>query len=257
MCQKKQLSFKVRPLLNNMHTLFISDLHLHESRPQATRAFFHFLYTQAIHAEALYILGDFFDAWIGDDDDSELVQDIASGLHKLSELGVAIYFMHGNRDFLLGESYASKAGMTIINDGTVINLYGTPTLLMHGDSLCTDDIEYQQFRTMVRNPQWQEQILAQPLAVRRALATQMREKSQSMNSLKAEDIMDVSPAEVVTQMKAASVTRLIHGHTHRPARHQMIIDGEAAERIVLGDWHDSGWCIKADENSVELIDWKI
>jgi len=240
-----------------MHTLFISDLHLHESRPQVTRAFFHFLYTQAIHAEALYILGDFFDAWIGDDDDSELSQDIASGLHKLSELGVAIYFMHGNRDFLLGAAYASKAGMTLIPDGIVIDLYGTPSLLMHGDSLCTGDIEYQQFRTTVRSPQWQQQILSQPLAARRALAAQLREKSQSMNSLKADDIMDVSPTEVVAQMEAAGVTRLIHGHTHRPARHPLIINGKPAERIVLGDWHDSGWCIKADQHSIELIDWKI
>jgi UDP-2,3-diacylglucosamine hydrolase len=240
-----------------MHTLFISDLHLHESRPQATRAFFHFLHTQAVHAEALYILGDFFDAWIGDDDDSELVQDIANGLHKLSELGVAIYFMHGNRDFLLGNAYASKAGMTLISDGIVIDLYSTPTLLMHGDSLCTDDIEYQQFRTMVRSPQWQQQILAQPIAARRALAAQLRAKSQSMNSLKAQDIMDVSPAEVVAQMEAAGVTRMIHGHTHRPARHTLIINNKPAERIVLGDWHDSGWCIKADQNSIELIDWNI
>ena len=240
-----------------MHTLFISDLHLHESRPQVTRAFFQFLYTQAIHAEALYILGDFFDAWIGDDDDSELVQDVASGLQKLSQLDVAIYFMHGNRDFLLGDTYASKAGMSLINDGTVIDLYGTPTLLMHGDSLCTDDTEYQQFRAMVRSPQWQQQILAQSLAARRALATQLREKSQSMNSLKADDIMDVSSNEVIAQMKAASVTRLIHGHTHRPARHQLVIDSKPAERIVLGDWHDSGWCIKADQNTIELIDWKI
>lgn len=240
-----------------MHTLFISDLHLHESRPQVTRAFFHFLYTQAIHAEALYILGDFFDAWIGDDDDSELVQDVANGLHKLSELGVAIYFMHGNRDFLLGNTYANKAGMTLIPDGKVIDLYDTPSLLMHGDSLCTDDVEYQQFRAMVRSPQWQQQILAQPLAARRALAAQLREKSQSMNSLKADDIMDVSPTAVVAQMAAAGVTRLIHGHTHRPARHPLIINGKPAERIVLGDWHDSGWCIKADQKSIELIDWKI
>lgn len=240
-----------------MHTLFISDLHLHESRPQVTRAFFQFLYTQAIHAEALYILGDFFDAWIGDDDDSELVQDVASGLHQLSELGVAIYFMHGNRDFLLGETYATKAGMELIPDGIIIDLYGTPTLLMHGDSLCTDDIEYQQFRAMVRSPQWQQQILAQPIAARRALAAQMREKSQSMNSLKAEDILDVSPAEVIAQMGAAGVIRMIHGHTHRPARHSLVVNNQSAERIVLGDWHDFGWCIKADNNTIELINWPL
>ncbi len=240
-----------------MHKLFISDLHLHEERPQITRAFFHFLHTQAIHAEALYILGDFFDAWIGDDDDAQLPQEVATELFALKKKGVAIYFMHGNRDFLLGSTYTSKAGMTLIPDGIIIDLYGTPTLLMHGDSLCTDDTEYQQFRTMVRSPQWQQQILAQPLAVRRALAAQMREKSQSMNSLKAEDIMDVSHAEVITQMEAAGVSRLIHGHTHRPARHQLIINNKPAERIVLGDWHDSGWCIKADHTNLELFDWKI
>jgi len=165
--------------------------------------------------------------------------------------------MPGNRDFLVGDTYANKAGISIIDDGTVIDLYGTPTLLMHGDSLCTGDTEYQKFRQMVRNPQWQQQILTQPLTVRRALAAQMREKSQSMNSLKAEDILDVTPDEVVAQMKAAGVTQMIHGHTHRPARHPLIIDGKPAERIVLGDWHDSGWCIKADQTGIELIDWEI
>jgi UDP-2,3-diacylglucosamine hydrolase len=128
---------------------------------------------------------------------------------------------------------------------------------MHGDTLCTDDVDYQQFRTMVRNPQWQQQILAQPLAARRALATQLREKSQSMNSLKADDIMDVSPTEVIAQMENAGVTRMIHGHTHRPARHQLVVAGKPAERIVLGDWHDTGWCIKADQNNIDLIEWKI
>jgi len=240
-----------------MRTLFIADLHLHESRPHITRAFFHFLHTQAIHAEALYILGDFFDAWIGDDDDTPLPQAVADELVALSKTGVAIYFMHGNRDFLLGNAYASKAGMSLIDDGIVIDLYGTPTLLMHGDSLCTDDAEYQQFRTMVRSSQWQQQILAQPLVARRALAAQLREKSQSMNSLKAEDIMDVAPSAVIAHMETAGVTRMIHGHTHRPARHPLIINNQPAERIVLGDWHDFGWSVKADRTSIELLDWKI
>lgn len=240
-----------------MHTLFISDLHLHESRPQVTRAFFQFLQTQAIHAEALYILGDFFDVWIGDDDDTQLLQDVADELFALKNKGVTIFYLHGNRDFLLGNNYANKAGMTLIPDGTVINLYGTPTLLMHGDSLCTSDVSYQQFRKLVRSAPWQDQFLAQSISARRAIAAQLREKSESMNSMKAEDIMDVSPAEVITQMEAAGVAQLIHGHTHRPARHQLVIDGKAAERIVLGDWHDSGWCIKADENTIKLIDWKI
>lgn len=240
-----------------MHTLFISDLHLHESRPQVTRAFFHFLQTQAIHAEALYILGDFFDAWIGDDDDTELPRQVADALHQLTQHGVTIYFMHGNRDFLLGENYANKAGMTLIPDGTVVDLYGTAALLLHGDTLCTDDQDYQQFRTMVRSPEWQRQILAQPLAARRALAAQLREKSQSMNSLKATDIMDVTPAEVIKQMEQANVQIMIHGHTHRPARHALIANNHPAERIVLGDWHDFAWCIKADASNIELINWPI
>ena len=240
-----------------MHSLFISDLHLHESRSQITRAFFQFLHTQAIHAEALYILGDFFDAWIGDDDDSELANDIANALHLLNAQGVAIYFMHGNRDFLLGEHYAQRAGMQIIPEGTVINLYGTPTLLVHGDALCTSDIEYQQFRTMVRSPQWQQQVLAQPLAARRALAAQLREKSQSMNSLKAEDIMDVTEAEVIAQLQQANVTHMIHGHTHRPARHLLEVNNQTAERLVLGDWHDWGWCIKASAEAIALEHWVI
>lgn len=240
-----------------MPVLFISDLHLHESRPQITRAFFHFLHTQAIHADALYILGDFFDAWIGDDDDAELPQQVAAELFALHQQGIAIYFQHGNRDFLLGKGYACKAGMTLIPETTIIDLYGTPTLLLHGDTLCTADQDYQQFRRMVRSTQWQQQILAQPLATRRTLAKQLREKSQSMNSIKAEDIMDVTPAEVVAQMQQAQVTRLIHGHTHRPAHHRLDLNGIQAERIVLGDWHDHGWCIKATATACELMQWKL
>lgn len=240
-----------------MYTLFISDLHLHESRPQITRAFFHFLHTQAINAESLYILGDFFDAWIGDDDDAELPQQVANELLALTRNGVTIYFMHGNRDFLLGDSYAKKSGMIIIPEGTVIDLYGTATLLVHGDALCTDDKDYQAFRAMVRSPQWQQQVLAQPLAARRALAAQLRDKSQSMNSLKAADIMDVTPAEVVKQMEEAKVQVMIHGHTHRPARHKLLANNRPAERIVLGDWHDFAWCIRADSNGMELKNWEI
>lgn len=240
-----------------MYTLFISDLHLHESRPQITRAFFHFLHTQAINAESLYILGDFFDAWIGDDDDAELPQQVANELLALTRNGVTIYFMHGNRDFLLGDSYAKKSGMIIIPEGTVIDLYGTATLLVHGDALCTDDKDYQAFRAMVRSAQWQQQVLAQPLAARRALAAQLRDKSQSMNSLKAADIMDVTPAEVVKQMEEAKVQVMIHGHTHRPARHKLLANNNPAERIVLGDWHDFAWCIRADSNGMELKSWEI
>jgi UDP-2,3-diacylglucosamine hydrolase len=245
-----------------MITLFISDLHLHPERPQLTRAFFHFLHTRARGAQALYILGDFFDAWIGDDDDTPLNAEVATELKALSNAGTRIFLMHGNRDFLLGEAFATSAGAQLIADSTVIDLYGCPTLLMHGDSLCTGDKDYMAFRQQVRSPQWQQQILSQPLSARRALAAQLREKSQEMNSLKAEDIMDVTEAEVVRVMSEAKVTRLIHGHTHRPARHPMTINGTPAERIVLGDWHHRAWALEANqspqaEEALELIDWVI
>jgi UDP-2,3-diacylglucosamine hydrolase len=240
-----------------MATFFISDLHLHESRPQVTRAFFQFLHTQVKGAEKLYILGDFFDAWIGDDNDAPLNQEVARELKTLSDSGTQIFLMHGNRDFLLGNQFAAHAGAQLISEYTTVDLYGQPTLLLHGDSLCTDDTQYISFRQQVRSPQWQQQILAQPLAARRALAAQMREKSESMNSLKAEDIMDVNQREVEQTMKNASVKLMIHGHTHRPDRHLFEIVGEPAERIVLGDWHDKGWAVYADENKIELISWPI
>ncbi|MES2674079.1 MAG: UDP-2,3-diacylglucosamine diphosphatase [Pseudomonadota bacterium] len=240
-----------------MYTLFISDLHLHESRPHITRAFFQFLRAQTRDLEALYILGDFFDTWIGDDDDALLNAEVATALKQLSQQGTQIFLMHGNRDFLLGEKFATDAGASLIAEGTIINLYGCPTLLLHGDNLCTGDKDYIKFRQQVRSPQWQQHILAQPLAARRALAAELREKSQAMNSLKAEDIMDVTPEEVVRVMQDASTPRLIHGHTHRPARHTLTIGGQNAERIVLGDWHDQAWAITASPDKIELIHWNI
>jgi len=240
-----------------MRTLFISDVHLHESRPQITRAFFEFLHGIQEDVDALYILGDFFDAWVGDDDDAPLNADVAAELKLLSQRGTKIFLMHGNRDFLLGEQFAAQAGAKIIAENTVIDLYGQPTLLLHGDELCTGDQEYIAFRKQVRSPQWQAQILAQPLAARRALAAQMREKSQAMNSLKAEDIMDVTPDEVVRVMADAGVTRLIHGHTHRPARHALNIRATSAERIVLGDWHDNAWVLIATKDELTLTHWAI
>ncbi|RZA04234.1 MAG: UDP-2,3-diacylglucosamine diphosphatase [Moraxellaceae bacterium] len=240
-----------------MATLFISDVHLHESRPQVTQAFFHFLHTQAKGVEKLYILGDFFDAWIGDDDESPLNIEVATELKKISDSGTDIFLMHGNRDFLLGEKFAAKAGAKIMEEYSNIDLYGEPTLLLHGDSLCIDDTEYMAFRQQVRSPLWQQHILSQPLAARRILAAQLREKSEAMNSLKAEDIMDVNQAEVIRVMQDAGVKRLIHGHTHRPARHVLSVGDDKAERVVLGDWHDKGWAIYADENKFELINWPL
>jgi UDP-2,3-diacylglucosamine hydrolase len=233
-------------------TLFISDLHLHESRPLVTRAFFQFL-ESAREAEALYILGDFFDAWIGDDDDQPLVKDVTTQLQSLAKTGTRLFLMHGNRDFLIGKQFIEKINATLLGDEESINLYGVNTLLLHGDSLCTADTDYMQFRGLVRNPVWQEQFLAQPLDTRRAIANELRNKSKSMNSLKADDILDVTTSEVEKHFKQFNVQRMIHGHTHRPARHSLSIEGTQCERIVLGDWHDSFWFICADETKVELI----
>ena len=236
-----------------MTTLFISDLHLDADLPRLTDAFLAFMRQRAAQAEALFILGDFFEVWIGDDDESAFNLDIADELRKFSDRGGRLFLMVGNRDFLLGEHYASRCGAELLPDPTVIDLYGTPTLLMHGDSLCTRDAEYMAFRAQSRSPQWQAQMLSQTLAARRAFARQAREKSQQHNRMQASDIMDVTPDEVVRVMQVHGVRRLIHGHTHRPARHPLLLDGEAAERIVLGDWGDYVWWLEAQaDGSLEL-----
>ncbi len=224
---------------------FISDLHLDESRPAVTRAFFEFLDTRVKGADALYILGDFFEVWVGDDDDATFARQIVERLRRFRDSGTPIYFMHGNRDFLVGEQFARATGATLLSDPTVIDLYGKPLLLMHGDSLCTRDREYMAFRQQARSAEWQQALLAQPLEARRALAKKLREQSKSMNSLKAEDIMDVTPKEVVGEMTKHGVKTLIHGHTHRPARHTVDLKGQCGERFVLGDWGESLWWIEA------------
>ena len=240
-----------------MTTIFISDVHLHESRPEVTDGFYEFLRTQAQEAEALYILGDFFDVWIGDDDDSPLATQTAERLRQVADQGVAIYLMHGNRDFLLGEQFATSAGATLINDPTMVQLGERSAVLMHGDTLCTRDVDYMAFRAQIRSPQWQAQALAQPLAVRRQIAMELRNQSKSMSSLKAEDIMDVTPEEVVKVMEEADASVLIHGHTHRPKRHALTVKGQAAERIVLGDWHEHGWCLRAEGSELSLESWRL
>ncbi|MGO1463155.1 MAG: UDP-2,3-diacylglucosamine diphosphatase [Marinobacter sp.] len=228
-----------------MTTLFISDLHLEESRPDITGAFLGFLEKKASGAEQLYILGDFFEAWIGDDERTPLQEQIATALRALSDGGTRIFVMHGNRDFLLGEDFCARAGATLLDDPTLIDLYGTPTLLMHGDSLCTADVDYQKFRTNMRNPQTQKLILARPLKDRQQMARQLREMSMATNQGKAEDIMDVTPEEVVRVMETHNVPRLIHGHTHRPAEHSPEVHGKTAKRIVLGDWDENVWWLIA------------
>ena len=221
-----------------MATLFISDLHLDETRPHIVDLFTKFLAGEAREAAALYILGDLFESWIGDDGDSALALRVAAETRALRDSGVPVYFMHGNRDFLLGARYAARAGMTLLPDPTIIELEGERVLLMHGDTLCTDDIDYQKFRTLVRDPGWQRQFLAKSLSERRAFAAQARGESRKHTSKARPAIMDVNPAAVETMMRAHGVRRLIHGHTHRPATHQLNLDGNAAERIVLGDWYE-------------------
>ena len=235
-----------------MTTLFISDLHLDPERPAVTDLFLNFLATEATRAEALYILGDLFEAWIGDDDDAELGRVVASAFENLTDQKVPIYFIHGNRDFLLGEGFATASGIKLLPETQVIDLYGTPTLIMHGDTLCTDDVDYQTFRTQVRSPQWQAQMLSRPLTERRLIAGQFREGSREAMRTKAEDITDVNLDTVVRTMRAHSVRQLIHGHTHRPAVHELTVDGKPARRIVLGDWYDQGSVLRCDAAGCRL-----
>ncbi|PTB91669.1 UDP-2,3-diacylglucosamine diphosphatase [Marinobacter sp. B9-2] len=228
-----------------MTTLFISDLHLEESRPDITEAFLTFLDEKARSVDQLYILGDFFEAWIGDDERTPLQEQVAAALSKLRDSGTDIFLMHGNRDFLIGQDFCDRAGATLLDDPTVIDLHGTPTLLMHGDSLCTADVEYQKFRANMRNPQWQQMILQRPLEDRQQMARQLREISMAKNQGKEEFIMDVTPEEVVKDMEKHGVQRLIHGHTHRPAVHELMANGSPAKRIVLGDWDKNIWWLEA------------
>ena len=221
-----------------MSTLFISDLHLDESRPQLVDAFEELLAAQAKNVDALYILGDLFESYIGDDDDAALNARVARATRTLRDAGVPVFFMHGNRDFLLGPDYAARAGMTLLEDPAVIELAGERVLLMHGDTLCTDDVEYLKFRTLVRDPNWQRAFLAKPLAERRAFAAQARGESRRHTANAKPEIMDVNQIAVEAALRTHGVRRLIHGHTHRPATHRFDVDGMKAERIVLGDWYE-------------------
>lgn len=230
-----------------MATLFVSDLHLDPTRPITTTLFLDFLARQARQAEACYILGDLFEAWIGDDDDTELGRVVVNALRSLADSGVPVYFLHGNRDFLIGPRFASESGIQLLPETEVIDLYGEPVLLLHGDTLCTDDVDYQAFRAQVRNPVWQARLLEQPLAQRRALAGQLRETSRQALQLKATDITDVNPAAVNQALRAHGVRRMIHGHTHRPAIHEWTLEKLPVRRAVLGDWYVQGSVLRCDE----------
>jgi len=233
-------------------TLFISDLHLDDSRPRIVELFESFLAGEARSADGLYILGDLFEAYIGDDDDASLPAHVASAVGALNASGVPVFFIAGNRDFLLGENYARRAGMQLLDDRTVMDLYGTPTLLMHGDTLCTDDAAYLTFRSQVRDPAWQKMFLSQPLPARRAFAAKARDTSRAHVLQTDMAIMDVNQRAVEAALRQASVTRMIHGHTHRPAIHDFEFDGTKAQRIVLGDWYEQGSVLRVTPDAIEL-----
>lgn len=226
-----------------MSVLFISDLHLSPERPEVTRAFLRFLKSRASSAEALYVLGDLFEAWIGDDDPSDLALEVQSAFARLSNSGVALYVQQGNRDFLLGKRFAANTGAVMLGDETVIEHWGQRALVMHGDSLCTDDIDYQRFRRKSRNPLYKWCLRALPLKRRQKLASDWRARSRAANSNKPSAIMDVNSDAVDRVMQKHGVSLLIHGHTHRPDQHSVT----RGERLVLGDWDGMGWVIEMDK----------
>ncbi|MCY1286835.1 UDP-2,3-diacylglucosamine hydrolase [compost metagenome] len=231
--------------------LLISDLHLEEERPDISRAFLHFLEQRAPQAQALYILGDFFEAWIGDDAMTPFQRSIAQALRQLSDSGTRIYLMHGNRDFLIGRAFCREAGCTLLNDPTIVPMNGEPVLLMHGDSLCTRDEAYMRLRRWLRNPLTLWVLRHLPLATRHQLARKLRKESRAQTSMKASEITDVTAEEVPRIMAAHGVRTLIHGHTHRPAIHELTVDGQTARRIVLGDWDKQGWALQVDEQGFQ------
>lgn len=237
------------------HSLFVSDLHLWPSRPAITALFIDFLAQRACRAEALYILGDLFEYWAGDDDlDEAHHRSVIDALAACAASGTRIYFMHGNRDFLIARRFAEAAQATLLSDPTLLVLYGQRTLLSHGDAYCTDDTAYQDFRRQVREPSWQAQFLSQPLAARKAQIEAIRQRSEQEKSQKAEDIMDVNPAAITQLLREHHYPPLfIHGHTHRPAMHRHMVDGHLCQRWVLGDWYDQGSCLRVDASGCRNI----
>jgi UDP-2,3-diacylglucosamine hydrolase len=233
-------------------TYFISDLHLSADRDDINQCLFEFLREQAPHADALYVLGDLFEIWIGDDDQNDFTMSIAEAFKTLQQSGVPIYYIHGNRDFLIRQRFAKQAGFKILPEQVVIDLYGEPTLIMHGDELCTKDIEYQIFRKKARSWWWPRIMLSLPLSTRRKIASKGRTTSKQKQSKLSAEIMDVTSEEVITYMQKFDVKKLIHGHTHRPFVHPLEIDGQPAQRIVLGDWYEQGSILKVSPIAAEL-----
>ncbi|MEK6664563.1 MAG: UDP-2,3-diacylglucosamine diphosphatase [Pseudomonadota bacterium] len=237
-----------------MHSLFISDLHLCPTRPAINALFTRFIQDIAPQAEALYILGDFFEYWAGDDDLADPFHTaIAGTLAGLAKRGTRVYIMHGNRDFLLSDAFMRAAQATLLPDPLLLDLYGAPTLLMHGDTLCTDDVAYQKFRVMVRGTEWQRNFLAQPLSQRKAQIEDLRKKSAQEKSNKSAEIMDVNSDAVANTLRKHDYPRLIHGHTHRPARHSHSVDGMLCERWVLPDWYETGGYLRCGPAGCEAV----
>ncbi len=233
-------------------SLFISDLHLSETTPKIEQGLYEFL-EQKGDVDRLFLLGDIFEAWVGDDDDSALAHRFAASMKRLADRGTAIHFIRGNRDFLVGEAYLNQFGAALLGDTVAIEVAGESALLMHGDLLCTDDVDYMAFRSLAHNADWQAEMLAKPLAERRELAKQLRAMSKEAASNKAEDIMDVNQDAVTQAVNEHHVARIIHGHTHRPRRHTLA----NAERIVLGDWNSTGWYLLEHDEKLELVEFKL
>jgi len=235
-----------------MTILFISDLHLSDDRPEKLDLFYQFLSGAAQDAEALYILGDLFEALVGDDDNSSPNPEIFKALSALTASGADLFVMAGNRDFLMGKEFEKKTGAVLLPDPHVIDLYGEKTLLMHGDLLCTKDVDYLKFRMMVRNPEWQQQFLSKPLPERLAIAQQMRAASKEAMQDKIPVIMDTEQETVEKYLRDNKITKLIHGHTHRPAVHDFLLDGNTARRTVLGDWYQNENVLICDKKEQQL-----
>jgi UDP-2,3-diacylglucosamine hydrolase len=235
-----------------MARLFVSDVHLDAAHPEASAQFLEFLAAEAADAEALYILGDLFEAWIGDDDQDAAKAQVCAGLKALAARGVACFILHGNRDFLLGEEFCARSGCRLLSDPVVVQLDGERVLLTHGDALCTDDHAYQELRSVVRDARWQQRFLALPRARRELLANEARAGSRAHTARTVPYIMDVNAQAVAAAFRAARVRRMIHGHTHRPAVHDLVLDGAPAQRIVLGAWYEQGSYLRCEAGKYQL-----
>jgi UDP-2,3-diacylglucosamine hydrolase len=239
----------------NTFDLFISDLHLCASRPHITHSFVQFLKNIASSARALYILGDLFEYWAGDDDISHADHHaIILALKALRESGTALYIMHGNRDFLIGDAFCKAIGATLLNDPVLLNLYGKQVLLSHGDDLCIDDVAYMQFKVRVRNPAWVQDFLSQPLSMRKVYIESVRMRSELEKKEKSVEIMDVNPEAVDALLKKYALPDyFIHGHTHRPNVHTLVVNDKEIKRYVLGDWYEQGSFLKLSDVGIENV----